>query len=203
VALPPEAQLAPFQGIVAGDFDGDGLADLYAVQNSFAPVPSIGRFDGGLSQLFLGDGRGGFVPVPPGESGLLVTGDAKALVTLDLNADGWPDFFVSRNDAPSQAYVRTPTPGRAFVRVRLQGGEGNPTAIGARLKLTLGDGRTQTAELNAGGGYASQGPAEACFGYPMSTPPVTLEVRWPHGTTTTQRFEQAPPAMLTLERSRM
>ncbi len=203
VALPPEAQLAPFQGIVAGDFDGDGFADLYAVQNSFAPVPSIGRFDGGLSQLFLGDGKGGFTPVPPGESGLLVTGDAKALVTLDLNADGWPDFVVTRNDAPSQAYMRTPEAGRAFLRVRLQGPSANPTAVGARLRLTLADGRTQTAELTAGGGYASQGPAEAAFGYPLSAPPRSLEIRWPDGTTTTQRFAQPPPPVLTVERSRM
>ncbi len=203
VPLPAEAQLAPLQGIVAGDFDGDGKADVYAVQNSFAPVPSIGRFDGGLSQLFLGDGQGGFVAVPPGESGLLVSGDAKALVTLDLNADGWPDFLVSRNDAPSQAYMRTPEAGRAFLRVRLQGPSANPTAVGARLRLTLADGRTQTAELTAGGGYASQGPAEAAFGYPLSAPPRSLEIRWPDGTTTTQRFAQPPPPVLTVERSRM
>src|SRR6478609_9138262 len=44
--LPRIAQVAPLQGVVAGDFDGDGFADIYAVQNSFAPAPSIGRFDG-------------------------------------------------------------------------------------------------------------------------------------------------------------
>ncbi|HUL55131.1 MAG TPA: VCBS repeat-containing protein, partial [Opitutaceae bacterium] len=63
------AQIAPADGLVAGDFDGDGHADLYVVQNSYAPAPAIGRFDGGLSQLLRGDGRGNFVPVPPIESG--------------------------------------------------------------------------------------------------------------------------------------
>ncbi len=82
--LPRLAQIAPFQGVVAGDFDGDGCADLYAVQNSFAPIGAVGRFDGGLSQLLRGDGRGGFTPVAPLASGLVVPGDAKALVTLDL-----------------------------------------------------------------------------------------------------------------------
>ena len=201
-ALPDEAQLAPFQGVVAGDFDGDGRADIYAVQNSHAPVASTGRFDGGLSQLFLGDGRGGFAPVPPAVSGLRVPGDAKALVTLDLNADGWPDFVVSRNDASTLAWVRTPEAGRAFVRVSLAGPRGNPTAVGARLTLTLADGSTQTAEIAAGGGYWSQGPAEAVFGYPADAPPRRLAVRWPDGSTTTQTWAsgERPPVTLKITR---
>ena len=35
--LPRIAQIAPADGIVAGDFDGDGHADIYVVQNSYAP----------------------------------------------------------------------------------------------------------------------------------------------------------------------
>lgn len=86
--LPRLAQIAPIQGLVAGDFDGDGHANIYAAQNSFAPIPSVGRFDGGLSQLLRGDGHGHFTPVPPAESGLVVPGDAKALAVLDLDEDG-------------------------------------------------------------------------------------------------------------------
>ena len=58
--LPRIAQISPIQGMVAGDFTGDGHAGIYAVQNLFAPVTSIGRFDGGLSQLLRGDGHGHF-----------------------------------------------------------------------------------------------------------------------------------------------
>ena len=36
--LPHLAQIAPLQGMVAGDFNGDGYADIYAVQNSYAPI---------------------------------------------------------------------------------------------------------------------------------------------------------------------
>jgi hypothetical protein len=107
VALPRLAQLAPLQGIVAGDFDGDGKADAYAVQNSFAPLPSIGRFDGGLSQLLLGDGRGGFVAVEPARSGLVVPGEAKRVVAADLDGDGTPEFVVSRNGAPLLVFQRS------------------------------------------------------------------------------------------------
>src|SRR5690606_13800392 len=68
VPFPRIAQIAPVYGLVAGDFDGDGRADLYAVQNTHAPHPEIGRFSGGVSQLLLGDGRGGFIAVHPSES---------------------------------------------------------------------------------------------------------------------------------------
>ena len=44
--LPRLAQIAPIQGLVAGDFNGDGRADLFAAQNSFAPNPGLGRFSG-------------------------------------------------------------------------------------------------------------------------------------------------------------
>ena len=110
--LPRIAQIAPFQGIVAGDFNGDGRADIYGVQNSFAPAAVAGRFDGGLSQLLLGDGRGGFDAVPPSESGLVVPGDAKSVVVTDLDRDGRPDFVVTRNNSTTLAWRNTGAPGR-------------------------------------------------------------------------------------------
>lgn len=108
--LPNIVQIAPLQGIVAGDFDHDGKADIYTVQNSYAPTPVVGRFDGGLSQLLRGDGQGRFTPVTPAESGLVVPGDAKALVTLDLDNDGWPDFLVSRNNDTTLAFRNKGSP---------------------------------------------------------------------------------------------
>ena len=98
------AQIAPLQGIVTGDFDVDGYADIYAVQNSYAPIPAVGRFDGGLSQLLRGDGRGHFTLVPVAESGLIVPGDAKAVAVLDLNHEGGPDFVVTRNNATTLVF---------------------------------------------------------------------------------------------------
>ena len=101
--------------MVAGYFEGGAHADIYAVQNSYAPIPQVGRFDGGLSQLLRGDGHGHFTPVPPAESGLVVPGDAKALAVLDLDQDGWPGFLVTRNNG-SIACVPQPGRGRAAVR---------------------------------------------------------------------------------------
>ncbi|HWA27408.1 MAG TPA: FG-GAP-like repeat-containing protein [Lacunisphaera sp.] len=197
-ALPRIAQVAPIQGAVAADFDGDGHADLCVVQNSYAPIPSIGRFDGGVGQLLLGDGRGGFTAAPPLNSGLIVPGDAKALVLLELNADGWPDLLLSRNNSTTQAWRNGGLPGRHSFRVLLQGPAGNPTAVGATITLELADGTRQLAVVAAGQGYYSQSTAAAFFGYPAGNLPRRLQVRWPDGTESTRELTAAPGATLTL-----
>jgi hypothetical protein len=182
--LPRLAQIAPIQGLVAGDFDGDGKADIYAVQNSYAPIPAVGRFDGGISQLLRGDGHGHFVPVPAVESDLVVTGDAKALVVLDLDEDGWPGFLITRSNNTTLAYRNNGVPGRHSFRIRLSGLAGNPTAVGARVTVELADGSTQTSEVYSGSGYYSQSTAACFFGYPGANPPRSIRVRWPSGITT-------------------
>jgi hypothetical protein len=188
--LPHLAQIAPLQGMVAGDFDGDGHPDIYAVQNSYAPIPAVGRFDGGLSQLLRGDGAGHFAAVAPAESNLVVPRDAKALVAFDLDDDGWPDFLVSRNNDTALAFRNRGIAAHNSLRVMLRGPAGNPTAVGARVALDLTDGSTQTSEVYAGSGYYSQSTAACFFGYLDSNPPKRIRVRWPSGATTEQDCER-------------
>ncbi len=68
-----------------------------------------------------------------------------------------------------------------MLSVRLEGKQGNPTAIGARVTITLDDGRTQTVELNAGGGYLSQSSSALYFGRRESNKVREIKVRWPDG----------------------
>ena len=168
--LPRIAQVSPFQGLVAGDFDGDGRADIYAVQNSYAPIPSVGRFDGGLGQLLRGDGKGGFAAVPAAESGLVVPGDAKALAVVDLDQDGWPDFLVTRNNGTTLAFRNNGIAGRHSVRIALNGHAGNPACIGSKVTLVHADGTSQAREVHAGSGYYSQSTASAFFGWLDANP---------------------------------
>ena len=183
--LPRIAQIAPADGIVAGDFSGEGHADIYVVQNSYAPAQAVGRFDGGLSQLLRGDGHGHFVPVPPAESGLVVPGDAKALAVLDLDNDGWPDFLVSRNGDATLAFRNRGVTDRHCTRVTLEGRPGNPQAVGARITADYADGTAQVSEVCAGSGYYSQSTAALFFGSTDRNPLRRIHVRWPSGATTT------------------
>jgi hypothetical protein len=180
--LPLIAQISPLQGLVAGDFDGDGNADIYAVQNSYAPIPLVGRFDGGLSQFLRGDGHGHFAPVPPAESGLIVPGDAKALAVLDIGHDGWPGFLVTRNNDTTLAFRNAGAFGRRSLCILLRGPPGNPTGVGARITVELADGTARMSEVFAGSGYYSQSAAGCFLGYPDSNQPRKVRVRWPSGT---------------------
>ena len=179
--LPRLAQIAPIYGLVAGDFDGDGLADICAVQNSYAPIPETGHMDGGLGQFLRGDGQGGFFAVPVRESRFIVPGDGKGLAVVDLEADGWPDLIATRNDNHTLVFRNKHSAGGNSFAVVLQGSPLNNRGIGGRIEVILADGSKQTAEVNAGGGYLSQSSAKRFFGFPTSNPPRTIRVTWPSG----------------------
>jgi enediyne biosynthesis protein E4 len=192
--LPRIAQVAPLQGLVAGDL-GDGLPCLFAAQNSFAPIPSVGRFDGGLGQLLRWNGTG-FDSVPPAESGLVVPGDAKAVVRADLA--GSPGILVSRNAGTVLAFAGTGAPGRHWVRVALEGPAGNPTAVGARVTLVFADGSSFSQEVTAGGCLYGQTSPVCWFSASDDNPAARLRVRWPAGSTVEYRVAPAARSLVAL-----
>ena len=177
--LPRVAQAAPVFGLVLTEVDGDGNPDLYVVQNFFGPQLETGRMAGGLSLLLTGNGDGTFHPVWPHLSGLVVPGDAKSVTTADLNDDGWPDFVVGVNDDKMLAFQNRGSDENRVLQVRLRGKSGNPRAIGARVTLLRSDGKKQTAEVHAGGGYLSQSSPVLTFGLGRTAVAERLDVAWP------------------------
>jgi len=194
--LPRIAQIATIQGMIAGSILGDGHADIYAVQGPHAGVTPVSHNDGGLSLLLRGDGKGHFDPAPPRESGLIVPGNAKALVVLDLMGDAWPGFLVSRNNDSSLAFRNKGVKGNRPLKINLRGPAGNPSAVGAKISVTLSDGSVQTSEVYAGSGYYSQSPASCYFGYPVSNPPTKIAVRWPDGLNSEYNFYSGSPKLV-------
>ena len=190
--LPRIAQIAPGFGVVLTELDGDGHADLVIAQNFFGPQPETGRMDGGVSIVLRGDGRGGFAPVSPVESGVSVDGDAMGLATGDANGDGLPDLVFAVNDGPAAAFLGSPDSAPRRFGVRLSGPAGNPTAVGARVTVRDATGGTQTAEVTAGGSYLSQSSGTLTFARPASGA-ITITVRWPDGRTETVEREVNGP----------
>ena len=80
--LPELAQIAPIRGIVVRDVDGDGALDLIVAGNLYNAEPNVPRADAGNGLWLRGDGKGGFLPVPPRESGFLAPLDATGLALL-------------------------------------------------------------------------------------------------------------------------
>lgn len=194
--LPRETQIAPVYGMVAQDFNGDGFVDLYCVQNSFSPEPSTGRFAGGLSLLLLGDGKGGFDPVRPDQSGLIVKGDGKAAISTDLNDDGWADLIVSQNSGKLLAFRNEEIEGANSLSIALQFSDTNPRGIGSKIVVSYKDGTKMYSEMLSHSGYLSQSASKLFVGYVTENPPTSISVSWPDGNTTSHPFDTRNPTLL-------
>ncbi len=101
VPLPHEAQLAPVYGILVGDFDRDGTADLLLAGNFDGVQPAIGAMRASYGLLLRGDGRerGNLMPMPARESGFFVPGQARDIQRL-RTARGDLYIVARNNDRP-------------------------------------------------------------------------------------------------------
>ncbi len=104
-SLPREAQLAPVNAICVGDFDGDGIEDVFLAQNSFGGPSEITRDDNGRGLWLRGRGDGSFVAVDSMESGVNLFGEQRAAALGDFNGDGRVDLAVMQSNAPSRVYL--------------------------------------------------------------------------------------------------
>jgi enediyne biosynthesis protein E4 len=104
--LPIQAQFAPVQAIAALDANGDGNMDIVLAGNRTHARVKLGSLDGNHGQLFLGDGKGGFVYASQRESAFKVTGDVRALGMLKINGktglvfcvnNSMPNVYLCRN----------------------------------------------------------------------------------------------------------
>jgi hypothetical protein len=80
--LPVQAQLAPVNGIVPEDVNGDGWLDVIMNGNEFGNEVVNGQYDAMNGVVLLGNGKGNFETVGLHQSGYYVPGDAKALAKL-------------------------------------------------------------------------------------------------------------------------
>lgn len=97
--LPSEAQLAPVNGIVALDFDKDGIKDLVlggSVKNTEVETPT---YDSGKGLFLKGVGDGTFTTsLKIEDSGLFLHRDLKDLAMIYVGAEKRPGFLVANND---------------------------------------------------------------------------------------------------------
>jgi hypothetical protein len=119
--------------------------------------------------------------VPGQESGVAVYGEQRGCALADYDGDGRVDLVVTQNGNATKLFhnVRA-KPG---LRVRLKGDPGNPTGVGAQMRLIYGDRKGPVREIHAGSGYWSQDGAVQVLGAPQA--PTGLWVRWADGKTTT------------------
>src|SRR5205814_5486469 len=95
--------------------------------------PQTSRCDAGRGLLLKGDGKGGLRALPGQQSGLIVYGEQRGAAAADYDGDGRRDLVISKNSAATRlSHNQGATPG---LPVRLRGPAGNPTGIGAMVRL--------------------------------------------------------------------
>jgi hypothetical protein len=185
-SLPAVAQRSPSFGICVADADGDGREDLFLAQNWSSSHPMQQRNDAGRGLWLMGDGRGGFSPND--DSGVKVHGEGRSVAVTDFDGDGRVDMAVSQSAAATTLWRNIGA--RPGLRVRLQGAAGNPSGVGARLRLVYGDRLGPAREIHLGSGFHSVDGAVSVLG--LDGRPDGLEVRWPGWEARRIRLEGAP-----------
>lgn len=142
--LPMQAQLAPLNGMLADDIDGDGNLDLVINGNDFGTEVMTGRYDALNGLVLKGDGKGSFSALSIAESGLFIPGNGKSLVNL-RGAAGQYLAAGSQNKGPLKVFALQ----RPLRAVGLA-----PHDV--RAVLTFADGKKQLRELYRGASFLSQ-----------------------------------------------
>ena len=100
--LPRLAQISPIKAIVVHDVDADGNLDLVVAGNLYDSEPNTPRADAGNGLWLRGDGKGGFTPVSPRESGFLAPRNASGLALLTV--PGGKALIVANTGDSLQAF---------------------------------------------------------------------------------------------------
>ncbi len=152
-----------------GDYDNDGDLDLF-----FTTV-----YSGDHPVLYRNDGDWGFTDVTfaEGLAGITATYQAS---WADVDQDGQLDLVsggdLYRNRGNDNHWL--------LVRLEGNGDTSNRSAIGAQVRIDLGD-RVITRQVEAGTGEGNMNDLTLHFGLGDEAGPVDLDLRWPDGTTQT------------------
>jgi hypothetical protein len=170
--------------IAMADLDNDGWKDLFFALSHF---PRLEKYTGNNAALpnrvfrnlagrrfeDVSSSAGAAFQIPA-----LHHGSALA----DFDNDGRLDVAVSALNSPAKI-LRNVTPGDAhWLALRLKGTRSNRQGLGARVLLTLPDGRTLSNHATTCVGYASSSEPLVRFGLGPHPHASRIEILWPSGT---------------------
>lgn len=170
-------------GLAWSDFDADGLLDIFVANGAVAIMESQrgAPFPFLQANQFYRGGAGGFEPADSRETwGSLADLVSRGVARGDIDLDGDLDLIVTNNHGPVRLYLNQSDPDR-YVRVKLEGPDGNRHGIGARVGLCQQDGPCLWRRLHRDGSYLSSSEAAVYFYPSLRQSPSHLEVRWPTG----------------------
>jgi hypothetical protein len=185
-------------GIAAGDFDNDGLEDVFLPSGMGYPFyywPNYllmnqgrDRFRDRAQELGIEPPRRG-VHLPNPVAGKPATRSSRCAAVADFDGDGRLELVVNNfNDQPY--YFRNQFPSKHYVAFRLRGTRSNRDALGAVVRLHQGT-QILTRSLHGASGYLAQSSHTLHFGLGDASSIDYVEIIWPSGIV--QRLDDVMP----------
>jgi hypothetical protein len=165
------------------DFNNDTRLDLFIAKGNVESMPDFAAFD--PDNMLLGTIDGAFHEAGA-EAGIGLNRRGRGAVVEDFNADGMLDLLVvNRGDNVSlfrNLGARTEWGNRPmgnWLRIELQNGKINPSAVGAKILVKTGN-LSQSRTVQIGGGHASGQTGFVHFGLGVAER-ASVRIQWPDG----------------------
>lgn len=176
----------PFVGWGTGffDLDNDSWLDLFVVNGHV--YPQMDQIASGAKYrqsklLFINQGDGTFCNASTqGGAALSELRVSRGAAFGDLDNDGNIDIVVEDLDSTPMVLKNEGEKSNHWITLELAAKQGNPLAIGARIKVTTGK-IVQTEEIRSGSSYLSQNDLRVHFGLGKAEKVDSIEIRWNSG----------------------
>jgi enediyne biosynthesis protein E4 len=170
----------------AADLDNDGWKDLVVARgNVMDNIEEISQHFhyAEPNSVFRSVGNGRFEDVSATAGADFLRAAAyRGLAYGDLDNDGRIDLVVTALGSPVRVFRNVTDTHNHWIILKLVGTKSNRMGIGAQIRITADDGRTQYDEVTTTSGYAGSSDPRVHFGLGKSRNVREIEIRWPSGT---------------------
>ncbi len=167
------------------DFDNDGWKDLFVARanvmdNIHEAIPAEMYPEPNSIFRNLGNGKFEEVGNMAGPD-FQIPGAHRGVAFGDIDNDGRIDAVVTSLDGQVKLFRNVTQNGHHWILLRLVGTKSNRMGLGAQVRLTTDDGKTQWNQATTAVGYACSSDSRVHFGLGNSSMIRELEVVWPSG----------------------
>ena len=168
------------------DYDNDGWLDLMVANGAVRVIAPLSQAGDPFplhqkNQFFRNTGQGRFSETSSDAGEVFALSEvSRGIAVGDVDNDGDTDALLHNNNGPARLLINQTRPANAWIGLRLLGRAAKRYQYGARIALTLDDGRVLWRRVRAAASYCSSNDPRVLVGLGAAGP-ASIEVRWPDG----------------------